>query len=247
MSRPAWTCRTPAKAARRPAATAPPHCSNPCWNAPTATRSRSPWPASTAMRMLLVKECADREVIWNFADNLPLHIAYRPGKTRLLKSLNTAGGFVKDFPRKSITVARAHRWRHRAGHRLEADAFRRRGRVVRRRGQRDARNVPRRPPVAAGQRVALAARAPPGRPVSRRQLANRCPSELLRHLTAPDERTRQIPDQPAHAGDHRAGGCARRCSACCRCCWNTSAAPGNRSQTRRAAERAGGPAMEVPA
>lgn len=54
--------------------------------------------------MLLVKECADREVIWNFADNLPLHIAYRPGKTSLLKSLNTAAGYVKDFPRKSVTV-----------------------------------------------------------------------------------------------------------------------------------------------
>jgi Mg-chelatase subunit ChlD len=53
--------------------------------------------------MLLVKECADREVVWNFADNLPLHIAYKPGKTSLLKSLNTAGGFIKDFPRKSVT------------------------------------------------------------------------------------------------------------------------------------------------
>lgn len=54
--------------------------------------------------MLLVKECADREVIWNFADNLPLHIAYRPGKTSLLKSLNTTAGFVKEFPRKSVTL-----------------------------------------------------------------------------------------------------------------------------------------------
>jgi Ca-activated chloride channel family protein len=53
--------------------------------------------------MLLVKECADRELIWNFADNLPLHIAYKPGKTSLLESLNTAGGFVKDLPRKSVT------------------------------------------------------------------------------------------------------------------------------------------------
>lgn len=53
--------------------------------------------------MLLVKECADREVIWNFADNMPLHIAFRPGKTSLMKSLNTAQGFVKDFPRKSVT------------------------------------------------------------------------------------------------------------------------------------------------
>lgn len=54
--------------------------------------------------MLLVKECADREVIWNFADNLPLHIAFRPGKTDLVKSLNSGGEFVKDFPRKSTTV-----------------------------------------------------------------------------------------------------------------------------------------------
>ena len=53
--------------------------------------------------MLLVKECADREVIWNFANNMPLYIAFRPGKTSLLKSLNTAGGFVKDLPRKSVT------------------------------------------------------------------------------------------------------------------------------------------------
>lgn len=53
--------------------------------------------------MLLVKEASDRELIWNFADNLPLHIAYKPGKTSLLKSLNTAGGYVKDLPRKSVT------------------------------------------------------------------------------------------------------------------------------------------------
>jgi Ca-activated chloride channel family protein len=54
--------------------------------------------------MLLAKECSDREVIWNFADNLPLHIAYRPGKTDLVKSLNSAGDLVKDFPRKTTTV-----------------------------------------------------------------------------------------------------------------------------------------------
>jgi Ca-activated chloride channel family protein len=54
--------------------------------------------------MQLVKECSDREVIWNFADKLPLYIAFRPGKTDLVKSLNTAGGMVKDFPRKSTTV-----------------------------------------------------------------------------------------------------------------------------------------------
>ena len=53
--------------------------------------------------MLLCKEVSDRELIWNFADNLPLHIAYKPGKTSLLKSLNTAEGFIKDLPRKSVT------------------------------------------------------------------------------------------------------------------------------------------------
>jgi Ca-activated chloride channel family protein len=54
--------------------------------------------------MPLVTQCSDREVIMNFADNLPLHIAYRPGKTDLVKSLNTAGDLVKDFPRKSTTL-----------------------------------------------------------------------------------------------------------------------------------------------
>jgi Ca-activated chloride channel family protein len=54
--------------------------------------------------LLLVKECADRELIWNFADNLPLHIAFRPGKTSLMKSLNTAGDYVKELPRKSVTL-----------------------------------------------------------------------------------------------------------------------------------------------
>jgi Ca-activated chloride channel homolog len=53
---------------------------------------------------LLVKECADRELIWHFADNQALHIAYRPGKTDLIKSLNSAGKIVQDFPRKSTTV-----------------------------------------------------------------------------------------------------------------------------------------------
>ena len=53
---------------------------------------------------LLVKECSDRELIWNFADRLPLHIAYHPGKTDLIKSLNGCGEFVKDFPRKTTTV-----------------------------------------------------------------------------------------------------------------------------------------------
>lgn len=52
----------------------------------------------------LVSECADREVIWHFADNLPLHIAFRPGKTDLIKALNQGGDMVKEFPRKSTTV-----------------------------------------------------------------------------------------------------------------------------------------------
>lgn len=51
----------------------------------------------------LVKECTDREVIWNFADNLPLHIAFKPGKTSLGTSLNTAGRMISDLPRKSVT------------------------------------------------------------------------------------------------------------------------------------------------
>ena len=54
--------------------------------------------------MPLVTQCADREVVMNFADNLPLHIAFRPGKTDLVKSLNTVGELVKDFPRKSTTL-----------------------------------------------------------------------------------------------------------------------------------------------
>lgn len=53
--------------------------------------------------MLLCKEVSDRELIWNFADNLPLHIAFKPGKTSLLTSLNTAGNTIKDLPRKSVT------------------------------------------------------------------------------------------------------------------------------------------------
>ncbi len=51
----------------------------------------------------LVKECTDREVVWNFADNLPLHMAFKPGKTSLGTSLNTAGRMIGDLPRKSVT------------------------------------------------------------------------------------------------------------------------------------------------
>ena len=54
--------------------------------------------------MPLVTQCADREIVMNFADNLPLYIAYKPGKTDLVKSLNTAGELLKDFPRKSATL-----------------------------------------------------------------------------------------------------------------------------------------------
>jgi Ca-activated chloride channel family protein len=53
--------------------------------------------------MQLVKECADREVIANFTE-LPLHIAFRPGKTDLVKSLNQGADLVKEFPRKTATM-----------------------------------------------------------------------------------------------------------------------------------------------
>jgi Ca-activated chloride channel homolog len=54
--------------------------------------------------MPLVTQCTDREIVMNFADNLPLYIAYKPGKTDLVKSLNRAGEMIKDFPRKSTTL-----------------------------------------------------------------------------------------------------------------------------------------------
>ena len=54
--------------------------------------------------MMVAKECADRELIWNFAEQVPLHMAYRPGKTSILQSLNTTGGLIKDLPRKSVTL-----------------------------------------------------------------------------------------------------------------------------------------------
>ena len=52
----------------------------------------------------LVKACSDRELIWHFADNLPLYMAYRHGKTDLVKSINQAGEMVADFERKSTTL-----------------------------------------------------------------------------------------------------------------------------------------------
>lgn len=54
--------------------------------------------------MPLVKECSDREIVWHFADDLPLYIAYRHGKTDLVKSLNQAGEIVVEYPRKSTTM-----------------------------------------------------------------------------------------------------------------------------------------------
>jgi Ca-activated chloride channel family protein len=52
----------------------------------------------------LVKSCSDRELIWHFADDLPLYMAYRQGKTDLVKSLNQAGEMAADFERKSTTL-----------------------------------------------------------------------------------------------------------------------------------------------
>lgn len=52
----------------------------------------------------LVKACSDRELIWHFANDLPLYMAYRHGKTDLIKSLNQAGELVADFERKSTTL-----------------------------------------------------------------------------------------------------------------------------------------------
>ena len=54
--------------------------------------------------LMLAKDCADRELIWNFADDLPLHMAFKPGKTSVITSLNTTGTMLKAFPRKSVTL-----------------------------------------------------------------------------------------------------------------------------------------------
>lgn len=53
---------------------------------------------------VLVKECQDRELILHLAGGTPFHITYKPGKTDLLKSLNEAGEFMKDWERKSTTL-----------------------------------------------------------------------------------------------------------------------------------------------
>ena len=53
---------------------------------------------------LMVKECKDRELILHLTGGTPFHITYKPGKTDVLKSLNEAGDFMKDWERKSTTL-----------------------------------------------------------------------------------------------------------------------------------------------
>lgn len=53
---------------------------------------------------LMVKECKDRELILHLTGGTPFHITYKPGKTDVLKSLNDAGVFMKDWNRKSTTL-----------------------------------------------------------------------------------------------------------------------------------------------
>jgi Ca-activated chloride channel family protein len=53
---------------------------------------------------LMVRECKDRELILHLTSNTPFHITYQPGKTDVLKSLNEAGQFMKDWERKSTTL-----------------------------------------------------------------------------------------------------------------------------------------------
>ena len=53
---------------------------------------------------MLANECQDRELIIHFAADVPFYFTFKPGKTDLLKSLNQAGDFMKDWPRKSTTV-----------------------------------------------------------------------------------------------------------------------------------------------
>jgi len=53
---------------------------------------------------MLARECQDRELMVHFAADVPFYITYKPGKTDLLKSLNQAGEFMKDWPRKSATL-----------------------------------------------------------------------------------------------------------------------------------------------
>jgi Ca-activated chloride channel family protein len=53
---------------------------------------------------MLVKECQDRELVLHLTGGVPFHITYKPGKTDLLASINQAGEFMKDWPRKSTTL-----------------------------------------------------------------------------------------------------------------------------------------------
>lgn len=53
---------------------------------------------------MMVKECRDRELILHLAGGTPFHITYQPGRTDILASLNKAGEFMKDWPRKSATL-----------------------------------------------------------------------------------------------------------------------------------------------
>ncbi|MCX6876117.1 MAG: VWA domain-containing protein [Verrucomicrobia bacterium] len=53
---------------------------------------------------MLARECQDRELMVHFAAEVPFFYTYKPGKTDLLKSLNQAGGFMQDWPRKSTTL-----------------------------------------------------------------------------------------------------------------------------------------------
>jgi Ca-activated chloride channel family protein len=52
----------------------------------------------------MVKDCKDRELVLYLAGDTPFHITYNPGKTDILKSLNQAGVFMKDWERKSTTL-----------------------------------------------------------------------------------------------------------------------------------------------
>jgi Ca-activated chloride channel family protein len=53
---------------------------------------------------MMVKECKDRELILHLAGGTPFHITYKPGKTDIIGSLNQAGEFMKEWPRKSTTL-----------------------------------------------------------------------------------------------------------------------------------------------
>lgn len=53
---------------------------------------------------MMVKECKDRELILHLAGGTPFHITYKPGRTDIIGSLNQAGEFMKEWPRKSTTL-----------------------------------------------------------------------------------------------------------------------------------------------